>query len=146
MDDNRQIEPRPLTREERRQARYERRQARWRGDPLGPIFGALVLIWLGVVLLAAQNSELIALGPFRVTWGNVWMYFLAGLGALLILQGLLRIVIPGYRSVASPLIWGTILLLIGLAGLLPGVNWTTIWPIALIVLGVGLLLSNLFRR
>jgi len=44
------------------------------------------------------------------------------------------------------LIWGTILLLIGLSAILPGVGWGTVWPIILIALGVGLLLTNFLRR
>jgi hypothetical protein len=57
--------------EERRQERQEHRRERWerrRNDPLGAVIGALVLIWLGVVMLAAQNPELLRLGPFSVTW------------------------------------------------------------------------------
>jgi hypothetical protein len=38
------------------------------------------------------------------------------------------------------------LLLIGLAGILPGVGWNMVWPVALIVLGAGLLFANILRR
>jgi hypothetical protein len=143
MDDERerQIEERQREREERRRERWERR----RNDPIGPIFGALVLIWLGVVFLAAQNSEMFRL-PFNITWGNVWMFFIAGLGALLILQGLLRAVTAYRYGIASSLIWGGVLLLVGLIGIFPGAGLDKLWPLAIIALGLGLLLTNVLRR
>ena len=62
MDDERerQIEERQREREERHRERGERRRERWelrRSDPIGPVIGALVLIWLGVIFLAVQNPE-----------------------------------------------------------------------------------------
>ena len=115
-------------------------------DPLGPIFGALVLIWLGVVLLAAQNPEMFPPMPYQVTWSNVWGFFLAGLGALMVVEAFMRAVMGYRQGITGRVIWGVILLLIGLSGILPGIEWGTIWPFALIVLGVGLLLTNLLRR
>jgi hypothetical protein len=119
---------------------------RWGRDPLGPILGALVLIWLGVVLLAAQNPGMFRLGPYRVTWSNVWGFFFAGLGALLIVEAFLRAIMRYRRGIAGRLIWGVILLLIGLSGILPGIAWGTVWPVILIALGLGLLLTNVLRR
>jgi hypothetical protein len=143
------IQERQREREERRREREEWRQERrkWRrNDPIGPIVGALVLIWLGVVLLAAQNPEMFRL-PFAITWNNAWSFFFAGLGGILILEALLRAVVPTYRhGLTGRLIGGTILLLLGLAGILPGISWNAVWPLALIALGAGLLLTNLLRR
>jgi hypothetical protein len=144
MDDERErrMEERQREREERHRERREWR----RNDPIGPIIGALVLIWLGVVFLAAQNPEMFRL-PFAITWSNAWSFFFVGLGALLILEALLRAVTPTYRhGITGRLIGGTILLLMGLAGILPGIGWSTVWPIALIVLGVALLITNVLRR
>lgn len=115
-------------------------------DPLGPIFGALVLIWLGVVMLAAQNPDMFPPMPFRVTWSNVWGFFFAGLGALMVVEALLRAVMGYRRGISGRLVWGVIFVLIGLSSVLPGIGWSTVWPFALIVLGVGLLLTNLLRR
>jgi hypothetical protein len=115
-------------------------------DPLGPIFGALVLIWLGVVLLAAQNPDMVPPMPYRVTWSNVWGFFIAGLGALMIVEAFVRAVMGYRQGISGRLIWGVIFVLIGLSSILPGIGWGTIWPFALIVLGVGLLLTNLLRR
>jgi hypothetical protein len=150
MDDERErrIEERQREREERYRAHQERRRElrEWRrSDPIGPVIGALVLIWLGVVLLAAQNPEMIRL-PFSISWDNVWAFFLVGLGALLILEALLRVVFPARRRIVGPLIWGIILLVIGVAGLFPGMGVEKLWPLALIAGGLGLLLTNVLRR
>ena len=116
-----------------------------RSDPIGSVIGALVLIWLGVIFLAVQNPEMIRL-PFSISWDNVWAFFLVGLGALLILEALLRVIFPTRRRIIGPLIWGIILLVIGVAGLFPGMGVEKLWPLALIAGGLGLLLTNVLRR
>ena len=143
MDDERerQIEEWQRTRAERRRERWELR----RNDPIGSVIGALVLIWLGVVFLAMQNPEMIRL-PFSISWDNFWAFFLIGLGALLILEALLRVIFPTRRHIIGPLIWGIILLVIGVAGLFPGMGVEKLWPLALIAGGLGLLLTNVLRR
>ena len=150
MDDEREqpIEERQREREERHREREERRRERWelrRSDPIGPVIGALVLIWLGVVFLAVQNPELIRL-PFSISWDNVWAFFLVGLGALLILEALLRVIFPAPRRIVGPLVWGIVLLMIGVAGLFPGMGVEKLWPLALIAGGLALLITNVLRR
>ena len=148
MDDERErrIEERQREREERHRERTPRERREWRrSDPIGPVIGALVLIWLGVVFLAVQNPEMIRL-PFSISWDNVWAFFLVGLGALLILEALLRVIFPAHRRIVGPLIWGIILLVIGVAGLFPGMGVEKLWPLALIAGGLGLLLTNVLRR
>jgi len=150
MDSEREqrIEERQREREERHRAHEERRRElrEWRrSDPIGPIIGALVLIWLGVVLLAVQNQELIRL-PFGISWSNAWAFFLVGLGVLLIVDAFLRVIFPAPRRIVGPLIWGIIFLVIGIAGLFPGMGVEKLWPLALIVGGLGLLLTNILRR
>ena len=143
MDDEheRRIEERHRDREERRRERWELR----RNDPIGSVIGALVLIWLGVIFLAVQNPEMVRL-PFSISWDNVWAFFLVGLGGLLILEALLRVVFPAHRRIVGPLIWGIIFLVIGMAGLFPGMGLEKLWPLALIAGGLGLLLTNVLRR
>jgi len=150
MDNERdqRIEERQREREERHRAHEERRRElrEWRRrDPIGPVIGALVLIWLGVVLLAVQNQELIRL-PFSISWDNAWAFFLVGLGALLIVDAFLRVIFPAPRRIVGPLIWGIIFLVIGTAGLFPGMGVEKLWPLALIAGGLGLLLTNILRR
>ena len=150
MDEERerQLASREQEREGRLREREERRRERWerrRSDPVGAVFGALVLIWLGVVFLIAQNPELIRL-PVAIRWDNVWLLFLAGLGVLLIVQAGLRAAMSYRHGIVSSLVWGIILFVIGLAGLFPSTGVDKLWPIALIALGVGLLLTNILRR
>jgi hypothetical protein len=144
MDDEREkrIEERRQEREERHRERWERR----RNDPVGAVVGALILIWLGVVMLAAQNSEMLRLGPFSVTWTNWWAFFCVGVGALLILQGVLRAATAFGHGIVGSFVWGAVLLLVGLAGIFPGMNLEQLWPLALIALGLGLLLTTILRR
>ena len=144
----RQLTEQEQERQDRLREREERRHERWerrRNDPIGPIFGALVLIWLGVLLFVAQNPAVFRL-PIAIRWDNVWLIFLAGLGALLILQALLRAVLSYGHGVASSLVWGIVLLIVGLAGIFPGAGLDKLWPLAIIALGVGLLATNILRR
>ena len=133
-------------REKRIEVRRQEREKRRRTDPIGAVVGALVLIWLGVVMLAVQNPEMLRLGPFSVTWTNWWAFFCVGVGALLILQGVLRIATAFGHGIVGSFVWGAVLLLVGLAGIFPGMNLQQLWPLALIVLGLGLLFTNLLRR
>lgn len=144
MDDERdkRIQERRLERQEHRRERWERR----RNDLISPIIGALVLIWLGVVMLAAQNPEMLRLGPFSVTWVNWWAFFAVGVGVLLILQGALRVVTAYGHGIVGSFVWGAVLLLVGLAGIFPGMKLEQLWPLALIALGLGLLLTTILRR
>jgi hypothetical protein len=144
----RQLTEQEREREERRREREEQRLERWerrRSDPIGPVFGALVLIWMGVLLFVTQNPEMFRL-PISIRWDNVWLIFLAGLGALLILQALLRAVLSYRHGVVGSLVWGIVLLIIGLAGVFPGAGLDKLWPLAIIALGVGLLATNILRR
>jgi hypothetical protein len=107
----------------------------WRRRP-SSVFFPLLLIGLGVVIL------LHTLGWMQ---GNLWDIFLKGWPVLLIVGGLDSL----YRQegIASAVAWaglGVILLLANL-GWLPPVYWSVIgriWPFALVVWGLDLLLSR----
>ena len=121
-------------------------EEKWARDPLGTAVGAVILIWLGVTLLAA-NTGLTGL----VDWSNMWAWFLLGLGAILLLEALVRLVIPEFRRpVVGRIIGGIVLLLIGATGtslpFLRQFNIETWWPLIPIVAGVLILLAGLFRR
>lgn len=104
-------------------------------DPLSRVRGGLILILLGILFLLASLD--------RIMWADWWAYFILGLGAILILEGLLRIMIPAYsEKVTGKLIGGTVLVVIGAFHLFGVVTW---WPVILIVVGVVIVLSS-FRR
>jgi len=107
-------------------------------DPLSSVLWAIFLIMVGVILLAQQ------MGYFRFgDWSNIWQTFMAAAGVTLLLEAVLRLILPAYRRpVLGNIIGGLILLSIGLGGVL---NWSITWPVILIAIGVAILLGGLFR-
>lgn len=117
------------------QSRHEWREWRHR-DPVARAMGGMILILLGVIFFITQN------GMFGVTWANMWGAFLIGLGGLLILQALVRLVMPEYRRGVLGLIVGGLVLIA--IGTIPygGAAWAQWWPLALIALGIALLIQQ----
>lgn len=105
-------------------------------DPVGRAMGGMVLILLGVIFFVAQN------GMFGVTWANMWGAFLIGLGGLLILQALVRLVMPDHRRGVLGLAMGGLVLIA--LGTIPfgGADWAQWWPLALIALGIAMLIQQ----
>jgi hypothetical protein len=126
--------------QEKEEEKHEKNwEEKWRRDPINAAVWALIVIWGGVVLLAAN------MGLFdRFEGIDGWEVFFAGAGLLLLLEVLFRLLVPAYRQpVIGNIILGIIFLSIGLGGLL---NWGVIWGIAVILIGAYLLFSGLFRR
>ena len=127
--------------EEEKQA--EKQDEKWRRDPLSAIVWAIILIWVGVVLLMGNLGlfdNLNILG-YRV---EAWSFGFLGTGVIVLLEVVVRLIMPAYRrSVAGTFIFGVFLLCVGLGDL---VSWTLIGPLILIALGVSVLLRGLFRR
>lgn len=114
-------------------------EEKWRRDPLSAAAWALILIWLGLVLLAG-SLEMFERLPIE----NVWPLFFLGAGAILILEVIIRLVIPEYRQpVRGNLVLAVVFFAIGLGGLTN--NWNVVWAVAVIALGAFLLLSGLLR-
>jgi hypothetical protein len=109
---------------------------KWRRDPLNAAGWAVLLIWAGLVLLA-DNLGLFARWEQFSAWGLI----LTGAGLIVLLEAALRLLIPAHRRpVAGSLIWGAILLGLGLGNL---IGTSLAWPLILIALGIGLLLRGL---
>jgi hypothetical protein len=65
-------------------------------------------------------------------------------GLLVALGAVVRVLLPEYRRpIRSTLIVATVLVGIGLGNLL---GWAIIWPLIIIAIGVGVLLTGLRRR
>ncbi len=123
-----------------------------RHDPVGAIVWAATLIWAGVVLLANNLGWLdrlrLELGdvgfdlPVELeAWIGVWQLFFLGAGVLVLLGVVVRLLVPEYRRpILGSLIWAVVLF-----GLALG-QWTLIWPLILIAIGVSLLFNSLTRR
>jgi len=112
---------------------------KWRRDPLNAAAWATILIWAGVVLLADN------LGLFAAwEWFDAWGLILTGAGLIVLLEAALRLLIPAYRRpIGGSLIWGAVLLGLGLGNL---VGASIAWPLILIAIGLGLLLRGLIGR
>jgi hypothetical protein len=111
---------------------------KWRRDPLTAAVWAIILVWAGLVLLADN------LGTFaRLEWFNAWGFIFTGAGLIVMLEAAVRLLVPAYRRpVGGTLIWGAILIGIGLGNI---VGASITWPLILIAIGVGLLLRGLLR-
>jgi len=121
----------------RRQERDRRRAARGWSSPAW--IGGAILIGLGVLFLL-QNFGL----PMP---GNWWALFILipAFGAFAAAARVYQFTGALSPAVTGPLTGGVILTLIALIFLL-GLPWGIVWPVFLIVAGLGALIGGAFRR
>lgn len=116
---------------------------KWRRDPLSAIVWAAILIWIGVVLLVGNMGLLDSLSILG-RCVEAWSFGFLGAGAIVLLEVVVRLLMPAYRrAVGGTLVFAVVLLGVGLGEI---VSWTLIGPLVLIALGVSVLLRGLFRR
>jgi hypothetical protein len=124
-----------------KQEKYEKNEKGEKGGRgtgiIGPLTGGLILIWLGITFYLQQANVV----PFNQNW---WAYFISGIGAILILQGILLFAMHR-RPFYGPLIGGAFLILIGVP-FIGNYNWGNVWPLFIIVIGVAILASAFARR
>lgn len=115
-----------------------------RGDPLNAVIWALILIWAGLVFLA-QNLGWLAQFELANTWGLIFI----GAGLIVLLEVIIRLVMPEYRRpVIGTFIFGIVLIGIGVGmtfGATPQI-WSVIFALAIIAAGVSILLRGLGQR
>ena len=98
--------------------------------------GGLILILLGVLFLLTEMDI--------ISWGDWWAWFLVGLGAIFLLEALLRgFAVEGRRGISGRLTAGLILIIVGGAHLIGFGQW---WPLILIAVGLVVLLSAFMRK
>lgn len=145
--DEKELEKREEKEEkERDEKNWDEKYAR---DPLGTIVWALIFIWAGVVLLAANFGLLDRI----ITWqshmpmmgwmgriAGAWPLILLGAGVLVLIEVLIRLLVPAYRRPVFGSLFFAILL-IG-AGLGDLVNWNILWALLLIGLGLSIILRG----
>jgi hypothetical protein len=142
-----------LPRKERdeKDEKHHEKEEKGRSDPLSTIVWGAIIIWAGVVLLAENLDFLARLGlrgdtvpgmfPFRVsTWGLIFL----GAGVIILAEVAARLILPSYRRhVMGSIILAVVFIGIGLGNL---VNWSVIWALILIALGVVILLRAMGWR
>ena len=138
-----------LEKQEEKSADEKNYEEKYRRDPLGAIVWALILIWVGLVLLAQNLGYLEQWGlqlkfadlPFEVPFiGDSWSLIFLGIAVIVFIEIIIRLLIPDYRR---PLM-GSVVFLIVCIGLAFG-SWEFIWPLILIAIGASILLRGLFR-
>ena len=127
-------------------------EEKWRRDPLNTIAWAAIFIWAGLVLLADNLGYLASFQsrasgipgfPFVGNFGG-WSLIFIGAGVIILLEVLVRLLVPAYRKpVGGSIVFGFILIGIGLGDL---ISWTVIFPLILIALGISIILRGLFRQ
>ncbi|MEW6717647.1 MAG: hypothetical protein AB1345_09110 [Chloroflexota bacterium] len=120
-------------------------EEKWRRDPLGTLIWGLIFIWAGLVLFADYLGLLDNLMAYMPETGmGVWSWVLGGAGVLILIEVLVRLLMPEYRKpVIGSLVIGVVLIGIGLGGTL---GWKLIGPSILIILGLSILLRGFFRK
>ena len=134
----------------------EKNQEKWERDPLGAVIWALILIWAGVVLLATTTGNLDIFTNILTSLGitpvelpididffpiSAWSVFFFGAGLILVLELIIRIIVPSYRR----RIVGTAIVAVVFFGLATG-NWLLIGPLVLIAIGLSIIVGGLTRR
>ena len=119
-----------------RERRDDRRQERLQRKPLSGLFWGLLLITLGILFFGKNQGWL--------SDSNWWQYLLIGIGGCFILDGLINLAIAQPTAeIAGKFIPGVILVCIGVGFIYDFDMW---WPLILVIAGVVILLSLLFRR
>jgi hypothetical protein len=143
---NQDRDEKELRKREEKSAEEKQFDEKYRRDPLGAIVWPLILIWAGLVLLAANLGALsFILGRDRELWSNgTWSLIFLGAGGIILLVALARLVLPEYRRpITGEIILAIVFLGLGLGNL---TNWAIVWPLIIIVIGVSILLRSMFPR
>ena len=126
-------------------------EEKWQRDPLSAVIWALILIWAGLVFLM---DNLGILDSIQTSGGMIpgvdievdlgpWAIILTGAGVIVLLEALIRVLVPAYRRpVGGTIVFGFILIGIGLGNLL---NWSLVFPLILIGLGLSIILRGFMR-
>ena len=125
-------------------------------DTLSSIVWAAILIWAGLVFLAANTGWLdrvLAAGFFakylpkgmEVFEPAVWSIIMLGAGIILMVEVAARLLVPQFhKHLGGTLVMAAIFIAIGMGNLFG--NWELIWPFMLIALGATVLLGGLLRK
>ncbi len=112
---------------------------KWGKDMLGTVTLASILIWIGAVLLG-RNVGL----DDRFAWWSTWAVIMSGVGAILLVEALVRLLSPARRkAIGGNAILGLVFLGVGLQSLF---GLSLVWPALLIGAGLVILVQGVARR
>jgi len=124
-------------------------EEKWQRDPLNAVTWAAILIWAGLVFLASNLGwldQLFTKSRITTDWdwlgdlANAWPLVLIGAGIILLIQVLIRLLVPAYsKPVLGTVILALLFLGIGLGDL---INWGIIWAVVLIILGIWIIIRG----
>jgi len=160
MDEkNEKAEEKELSKQEEKEKSPEEKyygekeyEEKYRRDPLGTIVWAVILIWAGVVFMANNLGYLGIFQPllnvlprFGASWdiditfpyADSIQIFLVGLVFILVVEILIRFLVPEYRR---PIFGSVVFLGIVLSVVLD--RWDFFFPILLIALGISILIRR----
>ncbi|HEX9075728.1 MAG TPA: hypothetical protein VF932_08095 [Anaerolineae bacterium] len=138
-------------RDEKEEKQHEKEE-KGRSDPLSAATWGAIVIWAGLVFLADNLGLLTSLGDRGIPFPGrfiffrfeTWALIFLGAGVIILVEVLLRLVLPDYRRpVAGNVILAIVFLGIGLGNL---ISWNVIWPLVLIAIGGLILLRGLGWR
>ena len=125
---------------------------KWQRDPLGAMVWATILIWAGVVFLLANLGildSLLTRGREITDWGVLnrfaesWSIVFIGAGVILLIEVAVRLLFPIYRRpVTGTVILAAVFIGVGLGDL---IDWSIIWAVILIIIGVSILMRGFTR-
>jgi len=124
-------------------------------DVLNTIVWAFILIWAGLVFLASNlgwfeklnlsvNSNWVFRSIQDFSEFGVWNLIALGAGVIVLLEVLVRLLVPSFRRhIGGALIGAAVLITIGLGG---WYSWGYLWPLILIAVGINVLITGLKRK
>lgn len=134
----------------------EKTEEKWNRDPVSGVVGAFLLIWAGVVLLASNMGFLntftdlldnLGITTWRVPWEMPFVsaralpVFFLGAGVILLVEIVVRLVMPAYRRQVLGTIIGAMVFFALALG-----QWDIIWPLILIAVGASIAVRALTSR
>lgn len=137
-----------IEKHEEKSAEEKSYEEKYRRDPLGTIIWAVILIWVGVVMLA-NNFGLLDFIRFQTRalpfdfpfFAETWSFIFLGAGVILLIEVVIRLTVPDYRRP----VMGTFILAVVFFGVGLG-SWETIWPVILIIVGASIVLRAVLGK
>ena len=114
---------------------HDEKGEKYRRDPMAGVFLGLLIVW-AAALWGLRSQAIIVSGEW-------WQWFIIGLGAIFIIDRLIRYATPAHRRpMFGRLILGAILIVLGLSFIY---GMQTFWPAVLAVVGIGIIVYFVYR-